>query len=227
VCTRNDALDSVIDTVPADRRSDLVFLQNGWLGPYLESKDLAAASQCLVFFAVAALDDAPIDGVTDLNPEGLTTATGKWAGALTARLAAKGLRCRAADGDAFAVPMLEKHVWICAFMMVGATHGGITVGEVEAKHAAEVDALIVELLGAGAADLGVEVDAATAPDRLRAYARAVAHFPTAVKEFPWRNGYFYKLSYDAGLAGAADPCPTHTQLLYDLGLPLPVSWLWA
>ena len=31
--------------------------------------------------------------------------------------------------------MLEKHVWICAFMLVGATHG-CTVGEVESDHAA-------------------------------------------------------------------------------------------
>ena len=134
-------------------------------------------------------------------------------------------------------------------MLVGATHG-VGVGAVEADHGAEVDALAAELVRAGAAALGVEaaVDADTAPDRLRAraagaetnrkrfppggvadirrrYARAVAHFPTAVKEFEWRNGWFYKLTYDAVKAGTEDPIPTHTQLLYDLQLPLPVAWL--
>lgn len=41
--------------------------------------------------------------------------------------------------------MLEKLVWVSAFMLVGAVHGGITVGEVESKHREEVEALIREL----------------------------------------------------------------------------------
>lgn len=34
---------------------------------------------------------------------------------------------------AFTCSMLEKLIWICAFMLVGARHGGCTVGEVEAQ----------------------------------------------------------------------------------------------
>jgi hypothetical protein len=34
--------------------------------------------------------------------------------------------------------MLEKLVWICAVMLVGARHGGIAVGEVERMHRDEV-----------------------------------------------------------------------------------------
>ena len=37
------------------------------------------------------------------------------------------------DRPAFTRSMLEKLVWICAFMLVGARHGGCTVGEVEAQ----------------------------------------------------------------------------------------------
>ena len=103
-------------------------------------------------------------------------------------------------------------------MLVGAKHGGVTVGEVEAAHSAEVEALISELGAAGAAALGVTLDAATLPARLRAYARAVAHFPTAVKEFEWRNGYFYGLSTAALAEGKPDPCPTHTKLLKEVGV---------
>ena len=120
--------------------------------------------------------------------------------------------------------MLEKHVWICAFMLVGATHGGCTVGEVESDHAAEFDALATELLEAGSAALGVDV-ADGALVRLKAYARAVSHFPTAVKEFEWRNGWFYKLTCEAVQAGNEDPMPLHTQKLYDLKLPLPIAWM--
>jgi len=45
----------------------------------------------------------------------------------------------------------------------------------------------------------------------------VAHFPTAVKEFQWRNGWFYGLSQAAGAEGRADPCPTHTAWLKEVG----------
>jgi hypothetical protein len=34
-------------------------------------------SQVLVYFAVAKLGDAPVDGKTDVNPEGLTAGTGR------------------------------------------------------------------------------------------------------------------------------------------------------
>lgn len=40
ICTRNDDLDAIIAKTPADRREDLVFLQNGMLSPYLEKKGL-------------------------------------------------------------------------------------------------------------------------------------------------------------------------------------------
>jgi hypothetical protein len=57
---------------------------------------------------------------TDTNPDGLTTAKGKWAETFAARLASGELTCRLLDGDEYTKAMLEKHVWICAFMMTGA-----------------------------------------------------------------------------------------------------------
>lgn len=71
ICTRNDDLASVIAKTPASRRSDLVFLQNGMLGPFLDSYGLADNTQGLIYFAVSKKGEAPIDGKTDLNPEGI------------------------------------------------------------------------------------------------------------------------------------------------------------
>ena len=53
-------------------------------------------------------------------------------------------------------------------------------------------------------------------ERLCAYARSVAHFPTAVKELQWRNGWFYGLSQAAAAAGKADPFPQHTAWLKEV-----------
>jgi hypothetical protein len=101
-------------------------------------------------------------------------------------------------------------------MLVGAKHK-VTVGEVESGHMCqEVSALIAELAAAGSAALGVRL-AAGVVERLNAYARSVAHFPTAVKEFDWRNGYFYGLTQKALAEGRADPCPLHTALLKEVG----------
>ena len=224
VCTRNDALEGIIAATPEHRRQDLCFLQNGMLGPFLDAQGLPDATQILMYVAVAKKGEAPTDGITDANPEGLTTATGKWANAFQARLVNQGLTCHVKNGDEFTIAMLEKHVWICAFMLVGASHGGCTVGEVESTYTKEFEALASEMMVAGAAALNVDV-ADGYLDRLKAYARAVSHFPTAVKEFEWRNGWFYKLTCDAVKSGKEDPMPLHTQALYDLKLPLPIAWI--
>lgn len=46
-----------------------------------------------MYFAVAKAGDAPTDGKTDVNPEGLTAAYGPHAEAVAARLHAAGLSC--------------------------------------------------------------------------------------------------------------------------------------
>ena len=55
-------------------------------GLQLSPSNPNASTQCLVYFAVAKLGDKPMDGVTDLNPEGLTAAFGRHAESLAKRL---------------------------------------------------------------------------------------------------------------------------------------------
>lgn len=213
VCTRNNDLESIIEGCPAARREDLVFLQNGYLADYLRGKGLEdKTTQALVYFAVSKKGEAPIDGVTDLNPDGLTAVTGKWAEDFQARLHKGGLKCHVLDKPTFTVSMLEKHIWLSAFMAVGVKHGNCTVGEVEAKHTAEVRGLIEELGRAAAQELRVTFPSGVT-DRLCAYARSVGHFPTALKELEWRNGWFMDLSFKAATRALPDPCPSHSMLL--------------
>lgn len=215
VCTRNDDLDAVLESTPKSRWSDLVFFQNGMLEPWFYSKGLGDADQVLAYFAISKLGEPPIDGKTDTNPEGLTAAYGKWASAVAARLDAGGLSCKVLEKGEFQKQMLEKLIWICAFMLVGSRHPGATVGVVEKEYRSEVSSLITELEAAAAAEKGIVFDGAM-EDRLCAYSRAVAHFPTAVKEFKWRNGWFYSLSEKAIALGKPDPCPLHTAWLKEL-----------
>lgn len=215
VCTRNDDLEAVLQATPRPRWNDLVFFQNGMLEPWLQSKGLDDADQVLAYFAVSKLGEPPVDGKTDTNPEGLTAAYGKWATAVAERLIAGGLSCKVLSKEEFQKQMLEKLIWISAFMLVGARHPGATVGDVEKEYHSEVSSLISELASAAAAEKNLEFEGAM-DERLCAYSRAVAHFPTAVKEFKWRNGWFYSLSEKAIAEGKPDPCPLHTAWLREL-----------
>ncbi|XP_078171562.1 nuclear protein isoform X2 [Carex rostrata] len=188
---------------------------NGMLEPWFESKGLVDANQVLAYFAVSKLGEPPVDGKTDTNPEGLTAAFGNWAPLVAARLHNGGLSCKVLEKEAFQKQMLEKLIWIAAFMLVGARHPGATVGDVEKDYRSEVTSLIAELAAAAAAEKGLTFDEGI-EERLCAYARTVSHFPTAVKEFKWRNGWFYSLTEKAVAQGKPDPCPLHTAWLKEL-----------
>lgn len=216
VCTRNDALNDVVAATPPERREDLVFLQNGMLLPWLKEKGLEKNTQVLVYFAVAKMGEDPIDGKTDVNPEGLTAANGKWAQAMADRLSTAGLSCKVLEDQAFQACMMEKLIWISAFMLVGVKHPGASVGDVESKHRDEVIALIDELAAVSVQELGVKFEEGLV-ERLCAYARSVASYPTAVKEFEWRNGYFYSVSQQRIAQGSEDPCPLHSAWLKEVG----------
>jgi hypothetical protein len=108
IATRNDALEGIVDKCPKDRRGDLVFLQNGYLDSFLQSKDLMDNTQVLLYLSVPAKDAEPVDGVTRVNPEGLTAATGKHAQAFADRLAKLGLKCRVVSPEEYRPAMFEK-----------------------------------------------------------------------------------------------------------------------
>jgi hypothetical protein len=97
-------------------------------------------------------------------------------------------------------------------MAVGSRHRA-TVGEVERAYSSEVRALIRELAAAAArARQGVSFPPGL-EERLCAYARSVGHFPTALKEVEWRNGWFVDLTLQALSELKQDPCPLHTDLI--------------
>ena len=91
-------------------------------------------------------------------------------------------------------------------MLVGTAKECASVGQAGSDHKELVEEVINELLSAVSAKEGI-----TFPDgaveRLAAYTDVVTDFPCGVKEFEWRNQYFYNLGDEA--------CPTHNGLLRD------------
>ena len=187
LCTRNDSLEEIVSQCPDLKRDDLVFLQNGMLEPFLQRYGLSENTRANVYFAVTSRGGDAIDGVTTMNPEGLTSVTGKWEGAFASRLSKAGLSCKLLKRHDYRRANLEKLIWIAAFNLVGAVHGGITMGDVADRHTAEVTDMCRELSTMVRFSLTVGM-LSDVEERLCAYARSVRDFPTALKEFEWRNG---------------------------------------
>eukprot|EP00978_Attheya_sp_CCMP212_P041086 scaffold231193_cov53-Attheya_sp.AAC.1 len=103
-------------------------------------------------------------------------------------------------------------------MLVGTAKECKSVGQAGSDHTELVQQVIGELLAAVSTKEGIEFEAGSV-ERLAAYTDVVTDFPCAVKEFEWRNQYFYNLGEDA--------CPTHNGLLREctekglLGFELP------
>mmetsp|Transcript_1104 Transcript_1104/g.2472 ORF Transcript_1104/g.2472 Transcript_1104/m.2472 type:complete len:328 (+) Transcript_1104:154-1137(+) len=206
LATRNDALDEIIENCPENRRKDLVFLQNGYLDDFLEKKGLSENSQVLLYLSVPAKGVAPTDGVTTFNPEGLTASTGEWAQAFADRLASIDLKCNVVSAKDYRPAMFEKLMWISTYMLVGAANNCATVGDAGKDHSDTVESIVKELVAAVSAKEGIEFPEGTL-ERLKSYTDVVADFPCGVKEFEWRNQYFWNLGDEA--------VPTHNGLLKD------------
>jgi hypothetical protein len=110
IATRNDALEGIVDNCPENRKKDLVFLQNGYLDNFLTSKGLLDNTQALLYFSVTAKGVEPVDGVTTVNPEGLTAVTGLHSKAFADRLASLNLKCNVVTPEQYRPAMFEKLV---------------------------------------------------------------------------------------------------------------------
>ena len=103
-------------------------------------------------------------------------------------------------------------------MLVGTAKGCKSVGQAGSEYSGLVEQVVNELVAAVTDKEGIAFEPGTMA-RLAAYTDVVADFPCGVKEFEWRNQYFYDLGDSA--------CPTHNALLREcqekgfLGFDLP------
>lgn len=201
VCTRNDDLDGVVARMPRNRRADLVLTQNGMIRPWLDKQGLATNGRGLIFAAVARRGD-------DLTPGGRSPFVGRHADAVVAFFAAIDVPAAHVAAPSFAEIELEKLVWNSAFgLLCDALHAHVGATLADAR----CDALLRELIGVGAAALAIDPDVDAMIGRLRAYSASIPSYRGAVKEWPWRNGFFV----DAATATQL-PLPVHAALVASL-----------
>lgn len=194
VAVRNDDLADVVARVPAQHRHRLVFTQNGMLRGWLDAQGLADCTRGLLFFAVPSRG-APLD------PGGDSPFVGPGAQATVDWLAQVQVPASVASAASFAETELEKLLWNCCFGLL-CEHTDGPVGAVVEQHDDLLTALANELLDVGMPTFGLSLDAparAELVERLRNYSRSIPDYRGAVKEWPWRNGWFVQTASAPGL----------------------------
>ncbi len=192
VCTRNDDLQTVIDWVPFERRRDLIFVQNGMLQTWLEQQALDFSTQVLLYIAVARVGDEPVDGARSV-------VTGPRSADVIDLMKALNLSCREVTKSQFLLEMLEKLLWNCVFGLLCQVYD-VSVGEVVEGHREQVSVLTVELLKVACRELNLElpslVEQEELIERLCEYSLSIENYKGAVKEWKWRNGWFWDRQKD-------------------------------
>ncbi|MFZ4576878.1 MAG: ketopantoate reductase family protein [Myxococcota bacterium] len=204
VTTRNDDLDAVVAQVPEERRSDLVFVQNGMLQPWLVSRGLGECSRGLLYFAVPTRH-APV------SPGGASLFTGARADQLVQWFGAVALDAQALERHAFAEAELEKLIWNAAFGLL-CQRFDLPVGAVVEHKAACLRDLVAEMAQVGRAALGVDLALDPLLARLCRYSMTIPGYLGAVRDWPWRNGWVEGEAVRTGIA-----TPLHRELLHGSG----------
>ncbi len=194
IAVRNDDLADVLEKLPSSTHDRLVFTQNGMLRPWLAQRGLGECSRGLLFFAV------PSRGAP-LEPGGESPFVGPQAQAVVEWMGNIQVPASAPGATAFAVTELEKLLWNCCFGLL-CEHTDASVGTVVDEHDALLTQLADELLHLGMPAFGLDLDLEAREAlkaRLRAYSRSIPDYRGAVKEWPWRNGWFVKIAREPGL----------------------------
>ncbi len=194
VAVRNDDLGAILERIDEKHHGRLVFTQNGMLRPWLQRRGLAGATRGLLFFAV------PTRGAP-LEPGGNSPFTGPQAEVTAAWLRRLEVPATAVAPESFAVTELEKLLWNCCFGLL-CEHTDKPVGAVVEEHAELLSRLVDELMHLGMPAFGLSLDEAAREAmkaRLCEYSRSIPDYRGAVKEWPWRNGWFAEVARAPGL----------------------------
>lgn len=178
VAVRPDDLAGVVARVPAHRRDDLVFVQNGAIRDTLDALGVGGATRGLLFFAVPARGD-------DVSGGGASPFAGRHAAAVVAAFTAGGVAAEVVDDATFRDVELEKLLWLVVFGEIGDATG-LTVGEIADTRRSDVAGLVAAYAPGARAALGATIGDDALVARLCAYSATIPAWRAASREPRWR-----------------------------------------
>lgn len=204
VCVREEALPGVVQRLGGVAPERLVFVQNGWIRPFLT--DLPGCGRGLIWFTSKG------EFYEELRPSPFS---GAWAVPLAAALNLGGLAADAVSEAALAALEAEKMGFNCVVGLPLAVHG-LPLGEYLERRGDEARQVFEEAVRICARALDVPDDPAwwAAFERV---ARSLAWVKVReAKAVEFRNGAVARLGVQVGM-----PAPVNGALLARAGFPLP------
>ncbi len=198
IATRNDDLLNVLNNINIVA-SNLLFIQNGMLSPFLKEKKLDNSNRGLLYFAVSNLGDKPDIGDTSIF-------TGPHAPEIVDYLNSIGVSSKEVDNQTFKIVEMEKLIWICTFCLLSQVHDK-SVGKLVNENKDEIQTLFKEFT-----DIALKKEIQISDEQLNGlidYSLSIPDYKGSVKEFKWRNGWFF--NEDKNLK-------FHTSLLKKIGI---------
>lgn len=197
-------LPEVLARIPAHRKDDLVFIQNGAIRDWLANNSLGGSTRGILFFAVPTVG-------SPLQPGGVNPFTGPQANKMIHWFSSLELETQSMDWGRFSAYELEKVIWLSAFGLLSQRHD-LTVGEVLEQQSESLEVLVEELRQVGRAAMSVDIPLDYLMKRLSTYTQSIPTWRASVKEWTWRNGWFDKSATRFGIK-----TPLHRELLIAVG----------
>jgi ketopantoate reductase len=193
-----------VERIPAKRRQDLVFIQNGMLDDALVELDCAQNTRGLLYFAASHRG-------AEIQPGGESIFTGPHAQSMTNWFHAIELGAAEVNLGEFCNEMASKLIWNCTFGLLCDVFDR-PVGVLVEEHRREVDALISDLCAVSNVAIGTTLVAEDLSDELCRYSLSISAYRGSLKQWEWRNGWFVKASQRHNVAA-----PVHARLLVGHG----------
>jgi ketopantoate reductase len=183
IASRNDSLASIHSSLPVSAKAKSVFIQNGMLSPFLEKLSPSYAARAILYFAVSKKGE-------EAKPGGDTLVCGEKAELLQSYFEQMNIPSKVVSKDEMAKVEMEKLLWNSIMGLLGEYYEE-SVGETVEKHWDVVDGLLEELLPIIKKETEISFALQEISESLKAYSKEVAHFNARIKEWEWRNQWFF------------------------------------
>ena len=187
VCVRVADLDGLLPQIPEVVRPHLVFVQNGFYDPLLQSHGIIEATKMVVYFAVSQKGAPPTDS-------GMSVVVGKYSEAVISALSPLGIEVSQHQQAQWRALAHEKILWLSVMGLLSELYH-LSAVDLVSHRADEFVALTTELGQLCQEKLSCEFDGGIRglKDRLLHYTASLGDYRTVVKEFDYRNGYLLRL----------------------------------
>ena len=182
LCTRNDSLDHLFQQIPSETHKNIVLVQNGMLSPFVSSLKHSIAGRAILYFAVSKKGEKPLPG-------GDTLVNGSQSKLISDFFSGLDIPNKLVSDEELEKVEMEKLLWNSVMGLFGDVYDEDVASTL--NRWPEVENVLDELLPMIEEDTGLSFDKKGLYHSLKNYSQEVSHFSARIKEWDWRNEWFF------------------------------------